>query len=406
MRHRLPRGPVFIDADAHVLEPNDLWAAFVAPAFRDRAPRFRQPGASASIADEARLVLLAQRAGVPVERARRNLAKGRFGLRWLTVDGAPVWEGISDAVWEAGREHTLRHYAEALVHGFDASSQVAAMDRMGAERAHLFPTAGLWVLGIDGMEPRLAVALANAYNAWLAAFCAEAPGRLHPVGLMALQSPERLVEQVRAARALGFRAVTVRPNPFGGRTLADPALEAFWQVCAASGIAVAVHEGTHARCVATGADRFETRFGRHACSHPMEQMMALLALIEGGVLERHPDLRVAFLEAGCGWLPYWLWRLDHLEWPRLRVEVEGRVCRPPSEYVRRQCWFGCEPTEPVLEQVVDLVGADRLLYGSDYPHMDHGPNVAPDLEALRTRLGAAGAERVLRQNPTAFYGVR
>jgi len=75
-------------------------------------------------------------------------------------------------------------------------------------------------------------------------------------------------------------------------------------------MAVGIHEGTHSRLPTTGAERFNSRFALHACSHPMEQMMALLALIEGGVLERHRRLRVAFLESGCGWLPYWLWKLD------------------------------------------------------------------------------------------------
>ena len=64
-----------------------------------------------------------------------------------------------------------------------------------------------------------------------------------------------------------------------------------------------------------GRDRFETFALRHAMSHPMEQMAAMASLMLDGALERHPALRVAFLESGTGWLPYWLARLDdHAEW--------------------------------------------------------------------------------------------
>src|SRR6185436_16183227 len=98
-------------------------------------------------------------------------------------------------------------------------------------------------------------------------------------------------------------------------------------------------------------DRFQTRFAQHACSHPMEMMMALLDLIERGVLERHPDLRVAFLEAGCGWLPYWLWRLDE-EYHHLSGEVHENVRMLPSEYFRRQCFVSADPGEPLLPEIV------------------------------------------------------
>jgi len=87
-------------------------------------------------------------------------------------------------------------------------------------------------------------------------------------------------------------------------------------------LAVGIHEGTHSRLPTTGGERFNSQFALHACSHPMEQMMALSAPIEGGVLERHRRLRVAFLESGCGWLPCWLWKLDE-EYKNLHWEVQS-----------------------------------------------------------------------------------
>ncbi len=115
-----------------------------------------------------------------------------------------------------------------------------------------------------------------------------------------LHAPEEMVSELQRVVEFGWKAVVLRPNPFKGRLLSNPSYEPFWSECEHLGIAVGIHEGTHSHSPTTGMDRFNTRFAMHACSHPMEQMMAMLALIEGGVLERHPHLKVAFLESGCG----------------------------------------------------------------------------------------------------------
>jgi predicted TIM-barrel fold metal-dependent hydrolase len=137
----------------------------------------------------------------------------------------------------------------------------------------------------------------------------------------------------------------------------------------------------------------------------MEQMMALLALIEGGVLERHPRLRVAFLEAGGGWLPYWLWRLDR-EYKDLEWEVRANVTMEPSAYFRRQCFVAVEPTEPYLAPLMDFIGADNILIGSDFPHMDHDPHVLRDALALEDTLSPPVVRKLLSDNPRRFYGLR
>src|SRR5439155_925091 len=91
-------------------------------------------------------------------------------------------------------------------------------------------------------------------------------------------------------------------------------------------------------------------------------------LILTGVLERHPTLRVAFLESGSAWLPYWLDRMDgHLEtWGKLLPAVRMK----PSEYFRRQCVISTDPEDGAVEAVVRLVGDDCLVWASDYPHPD------------------------------------
>ena len=132
--------------------------------------------------------------------------------------------------------------------------------------------------------------------------------------------------------------------------------------------------------------------------------MALLALIEGGVLERHPQLRVGFLESGCGWVPYWLWRLDR-NFEDLRWEVGDRVKLKPSEYFHRQCFVAVEPSEPYIAQFLEDIGTDNIIFGSDYPHMDHKPGVIRDFLTLEGNLSKQIIQKILWDNPQRFYGV-
>ena len=141
----------------------------------------------------------------------------------------------------------------------------------------------------------------------------------------------------------------------------------------------------------------------HACSHPMEQMMAFLSLLEGGVLDRHPSLKVAFLEAGCGWLPYWLWRLDEVEYRHLAAELEGRARMPPSAYFRRQCLVGVEPDEPLIAQVIEHVGAQALMFGTDFPHLDHDEDILEAVLAGWRHLPRETLRLMLGGNAEAFY---
>ncbi|MFT3764350.1 MAG: amidohydrolase family protein [Minicystis sp.] len=370
--------PGIIDADAHVAEPLTLWGDYLEPAFKARGPRpARMPLAGEGRPDEA---------GV------------------LEVDGAPICDRVTGEIMVRSALHTMRAYPEAAKAGWTPASHVDSLRRIGVDMAFLYPTTGAWLFAVDAMDPALAAALVRAYNRWLHDFCRHEPGFLRPVGAVCRHDPAEMVAELHRFADLGWRAVYLRPNPIRGRTLADPAYEPFWSACEKLDVAVSIHEGTHARVPTAGADRFSTRFGMHACSHPLEQMMALLALVEGGVLERHPGLRVAFLEAGCGWLPYWLWRLDE-EYAQVGWEVKRHVKQKPSAYFRRQCFVSVEPGEPYLDRVLDFIGEDNLLFGLDYPHMDHGPGALTDLIENNETLPSRVMRKIFWDNPRRYYGL-
>src|SRR5260370_33121700 len=119
-----------------------------------------------------------------------------------------------------------------------------------------------------------------------------------------------------------------------------------------------------------GVARFEAeRAARHMISHTMEMMLAEMAVIWGRVVDRHPRLRVAFLESGGGWIAPWLDRMDrHFD---DRGFNDSAPKMRPSELFQRNCWISFEPVEGSLKVLADYVGANNIMWATDDPHQ-HG----------------------------------
>jgi uncharacterized protein len=364
-----------------------MWEKYLEPVFQSRAPYIEQM--SESEVSGRRVVKI-------------NVFSNPY--KNIKIEGETIYKKLPDEIWTQGISQMIRDYDQYAIATYNPETQVKAMKQMGVDISFLYPSVGLCLFAIDTMDSQLAGALTRAYNNWLRDFCSYDTQALRGVGAINLHAPEEMVSQLHQIAEFGWKAVFLRPNPVKGRLLSDRAYEPFWRECARLGIAVALHEGTHSHLPTTGDDRFNTRFAMHACSHPMEHMMALLALIEGGVLERHPNLRVGFLEAGCGWLPYWLWRLDR-EYKDLGWEVKDNVKMKPSEYFRRQCFVAVEPSEPYLHDMIEYIGADNLMLGSDYPHIDHEPDIIKEAVELQQRLSKDVVKKILWDNPMRFYGL-
>jgi uncharacterized protein len=349
--------PGVIDADGHVAEPGDLWDRFLEPELRGFGPKL-----------------------VRDEQGRMRMVIG--GELIPPVPAPPEW---GDRARPAG--------------GADPRARLADMDAEGIEQSVLFPSMGLFFAGIE--DDRVHGALCRAYNDWLGEFCATDPARLFGVAVIPQGDiSASVVEARRACTELGFRGVMVRPNQIRGRSLHHPGYEPLWKLVEELGVTLAVHEGTTQNVQQSGRDQFESFAFRHACSHPLEQQMGCLALICGGVLQRHPDLRVVFLESGCGWAPYWLERLDeHMEkWSFATVPLPHE----PTEYFMRQCFISCEPDERTLPSVVSMLGDDNIVFASDYPHPDGiFPGVVKALadrddlsDTTKTKILATNAKRL------------
>jgi uncharacterized protein len=171
------------------------------------------------------------------------------------------------------------------------------------------------------------------------------------------------------------------------------------------GVAVGVHEGFQLAVPRLGSDRTPRNvLVLHAVSHTFEQMFACAQLIAEGVLDRHPGLRVVFLEAGSGWVPYWLARLDHQVQPYGGYAPSMQLT--PSEYFARQCWVSFEIDEATLPALVPFVGVDRIVWGSDYPHADSTfPGALDELRVTIASLPAEEQQRILSANAAALYAL-
>ncbi len=214
----------------------------------------------------------------------------------------------------AGDSSKLADFFEA---GCSAEAYLRCMDTEDIDAVVLYPSIGLYVPYVPELEPTASVDACRAYNDWIGAYTATDPSRLAGVGIAPVADVQRAVQETLRAAELGLPGVMVRPNHIFGRSLGASDFDPLYDVLEETGLVLAVHEGLGVRAPTIGRDVSETFAVRHAMSHPMEQMAAMASLILEGALERHPDLRVAFLESGTGWLPYWLARLDgHAEWMR------------------------------------------------------------------------------------------
>ena len=216
-------------------------------------------------------------------------------------------------------------------------------------------------------ELDLAVELAKAYNNWAYDFCKSTGNRVKYAAVIAPQVvPEAVKETRRAVKEKGAVGVMMPTYVQSGLDLGQPEFDPIYAEAQELGVPVGFHATAQ---VAVGNTRFHKYLGVHMTSHPFEQMLSIVSVISNGVLDRFPKLKVGFLEAGVGFLPYWMERFD--EKYLLRKSEMEPLKMLPSEYLKdHRCYFTCEGEESVLPLVIEQFGDECMMYASDYPHWD------------------------------------
>ncbi len=269
-------------------------------------------------------------------------------------------------------------YEFAERRGFDGVSQLQAMDREGIDVAFLYPSRGLFVLGVDssetagsaGIDPALATDIARAYNDWLYDFMAPDRKRMYGAAMVAPHDVKAAVAETRrCVEKYGFKAIFLLPGQINKRPWHDPHYDALWAECEQLGIPVVFHGGGPDHLNDFGQGLYDKLMLWHTFSHSLGPMAALVSFAGGGVLERFPRLRAGFLEANCSWAPWLLARLDdHYEEYIGRFEV--KLTKLPSEHFRDNCYVSVEADEKPARLLVDYIGDSNVVFSTDYPHPD------------------------------------
>ena len=355
-----------IDSDGHTMEPADLYDRYLDPRFRGRVT------------------------GMPAERK---------------VDGLPIMKHPPDTIGALGftPERIRDRFGDIAPNGFTPDAVLRGLDVEGVDVSVIYGP--LYDCFVEGMDPQLACAMARAYNRWMAEYAGESGGRIVGAAPIPLFDVKAALQEVDYAyHELGYRAFWTRPNPVSGRALGHADFEPLYTLLESLDVPLSLHEGSGSMMRNIGSQRYPDNWlEQHAVCHPMEQQMALMSLIVHGVLERHPKLRLACLECGVGWLPNWLHRLDeHQElvgWryaPTLTMAV--------SDYFRRQCFISAEPDDTLRYEVVDYLGDDNILFGTDFPHPDAQYPHAVSTFLEMPKLSEATLKKALWDNAVRFYG--
>jgi uncharacterized protein len=373
------------------------------------------------------------------------------GEEWLVYNGTrrPANGMAAAGVAGASDEDRARafrgemRYTETRPAAWDAKARLQDMDQDHIDLAVLYPT---MLLGLQSeTDVDFAEAQARAYNDWCSDHVGEGEDRLFGAGAVPpMHHPDdvaRVAAEIRRVAALpGMVSVFMRPNPaVDWRPFNDLAYDPIWQAASDTGLPIALHpflvadlpgackglrlswpRGPDGRYL----DDFDPERGyttdelmehpelrptnifTQGIANPFDVMSSIAFLTAGGVCERFPEAKFIFLEANGGWLVPWLERLDH-HCRKYQWEVAD-LSLLPSEYFRRQCWISFDPDEAMLRTTAEspLVGADRIIWASDYPHPDAKfPGVTEELAEALEGLSLEQKHQITSESALALYGI-
>jgi predicted TIM-barrel fold metal-dependent hydrolase len=257
-------------------------------------------------------------------------------------------------------------------------------------------------LGIGRVrEPAFSAALCRAYNDFIGGYCNPTP-RLKAVANLSIYNAQEAAKELnRAVTRLGLVGGMLAAQAHG-KNLGSPEFYALYEEAQRLDVPIAIHAFGGDE---PGSEIFDQFICLHTTGHPFPVLRQLTAMVFAGIPEMFPRLRLGYLEIGCGWLPYWMERMDE-EWEK-RGRVEAPLCKKkPSEYLTSgQIYYGCEPEEKMISYVVNQFGSETLMYASDYPHWDMSwPESAVTLWR-REDIPLEAKKNILANNARQFYNL-
>jgi predicted TIM-barrel fold metal-dependent hydrolase len=323
----------------------------------------------------------------------------------VTRDGQSVWVCEDRVLGRSGGSPLFAKFsaigrAGIEDDGFRAGTPALRLQDM--DRDHLWASViyGPLAIGLPIRDPELQSACFAAWNDWaIEEFNAVAPDRLCVLAFLPGHSPEAAAAELERAARRGHRGAILDVFDVD---LADAAWDRLWAAAQDTGLPISFHlkDGTWSRQLSYQVGKWQS--AAFASVLPLQLDEALAIMTFSGALERHPGLKLVLAEAGIGWLPYFLARMD-LEWKSLRDKLDYATALAPSELFRRQVLVTFEE-EALGAQFIPLLGVDSCMWASDYPHTDS--TFPHSLRAIDQALGAlteADRRKITAANCARLY---
>ncbi len=325
-----------ISADSHITEPPDCYTAHIDPAFRDRAPRM--------------------------------VTHPDHGDQFIVEGMRPISMGLVAAAGKLPEEITVSGVMFDELHrsGWDPAYRLADQDRDGVAAEIIYPTVGMVICNHDDADFKKACF--DAYNRWIAEYCSEAPDRLLGCGQTALRSVDEGIADIAAIKAAGLRGVMMPGEPGTAEDYDDPAWDPFWQAAIDLGLPLSFHILTSRNSAFSGKPRGSRLNGFLGIIRGIQDIMG--TLVFGGVFERFPDLKVVCVEADAGWVPHYMYRMDHAYNRHRNWMAPGiSLSKAPSEYFAENIYVTFQDDWTAFKQANDM-NWRRLMWANDFPHSD------------------------------------
>jgi predicted TIM-barrel fold metal-dependent hydrolase len=306
--------------------------------------------------------------------------------------------------WQATENRTRVFLSDGRQHSpyrLDPTPEkwLAFADRAGIEQAVIYPTDALTFGMCEDAE--VATYFARAYNTWAHERYTKFSPRLQCVALLPLQKIDAAVKELRRIHSELGMVAAMLPATQLRVPLGDPSLWPVYEEAEKLGCFLGIHGGHlwRGRELMTGL-----KGAKVIIHHPVGQMVEMVSMIFEGVFETFPRLKVGYLEAGCGWVPYLMDRMDEKWSPNRKSALKKK----PSDYIR-DCpiYISAEPSEHTLGLAIEMIGADHLFLASDFPHETDDAGFIEHLEEWRTLTGLAEADhrKILSETARQAYAL-
>jgi predicted TIM-barrel fold metal-dependent hydrolase len=375
------------DADAHVMMTPEMWRD-LPKEYALRRPRPVAIGDSADLAHWRSAWLLDGRLE-PHPYGPGTHAANTPGMTMVEYGAKPDNAGDFNAVG----------LSIGAVTAGDVSARLKAMDEMGADVQMIFPSTLYATMSADaGLE----AALFRCYNRYMAGQCKQAPKRLKWAGLLPMRDTRLGIEALEEMVKLGASAVVVF-GTVGERMHSEPAFRPIWNAVAESRLPVCVH-------MAMSFPPFDqlSRSIQDAnmIGKAMPAQLAFVSLIGHGMMERYPDMKVAFLEFGGEWIFYSVGRMTHyMEINKHRMADPKMLPGKTAEEMARsgRLFLAVESSDKMMPDEFKLLGDGQLLYSSDFPHGEGRDSAAREV-IERTDITDEQKRKILYDNAVSFFG--